>query len=389
MARLRAHLVAACLAAAGCGGSRAPRLTPLPAPFQADSVRTDLVAPGLIHHWFWSARGPWSVQVLEADRSQCWTPLAVKAGGGAVGREPTSALLQSLERTTATMVGGGVNADFFSFVPPGVPTGAHITAGRVIIGPSARPVFALSDRGAPWIGVLGTTGSVVIGADSLPVVAWNQRRGRGVRLFDRSWGAATDSATAVVEVVVGGSPLRVIAIDTATTGAEIPPDGLVLLADSTAPALRERLRSAPIGGLVRHRVTLTPFRPQEAVGGFPILVADSAVVGGLDSAGGKTFGPVRHPRTAVGIAAGGRRLLLVTVDGRQAPFSDGMTLVELAGLFLALGASSAINLDGGGSTTMVVRRDDELRVVNRPSDRTGERPVANALALVRTCPTRP
>jgi len=106
----------------------------------------------------------------------------------------------------------------------------------------------------------------------------------------------------------------------------------------------------------------------------------------LDSAGGASFGPVRHPRTAVGIAAGGRRVLLVAVDGRQRPYSDGMTLRELAAFFLALGVPVAINLDGGGSTTLVLRdRGGALRIVNRPSDAAGERPVANALAVVGGC----
>jgi len=57
----------------------------------------------------------------------------------------------------------------------------------------------------------------------------------------------------------------------------------------------------------------------------------------------------------------------------------GMSLPELASLFEALGVEEALNLDGGGSTALVVG----ARPVNRPSDATGERPVVNALALVR------
>ena len=79
-------------------------------------------------------------------------------------------------------------------------------------------------------------------------------------------------------------------------------------------------------------------------------------------------------------------LLFVTVDGRQPGHSEGTTLRETAELLRALGAVDALNLDGGGSTTMVVRGPGgRLRVTNRPSDAAGERPVANALAL-RTCP---
>ena len=100
------------------------------------------------------------------------------------------------------------------------------------------------------------------------------------------------------------------------------------------------------------------------------------------------FVKARHPRTAVGIARGGRRLLLVVVDGRQKGYSDGMTLRELAGLIRELGARDALNLDGGGSTTLVYSDPENagaLRIANRPSDAEGERPVGDALAIVRGC----
>jgi exopolysaccharide biosynthesis protein len=88
----------------------------------------------------------------------------------------------------------------------------------------------------------------------------------------------------------------------------------------------------------------------------------------------------------VGVAGDGRRLLLVTVDGRQPGYSAGMTLRELAALLRSLGARDALNLDGGGSTTFVVAPGGgEPRIANQPSDSTGERPVGNALAVARTC----
>jgi exopolysaccharide biosynthesis protein len=152
-----------------------------------------------------------------------------------------------------------------------------------------------------------------------------------------------------------------------------------------APAA-ERARWAALraGTVGDFGLGLFPARPREAVGGFPVLVRRGAVAPEVDTAGAATFrGP--NPRTAVGIAADGG-LLLVTVDGRQPGHSDGATLRETAELLQALGAVDALNLDGGGSTTMVVRGAGErLAVVNRPSDTAGERPVANALA-VHACP---
>jgi exopolysaccharide biosynthesis protein len=135
-------------------------------------------------------------------------------------------------------------------------------------------------------------------------------------------------------------------------------------------------------------IRLDPFYPREAVGGRPLLVRDSVIVADVDTTGQPGFATGRHPRTAAGIARSGKRLILVVVDGRQKPYSDGMTLRELATLMLALGARDALNLDGGGSTTMVYADPEsggKLRIANRPSDKEGERPVGDALAIVRGC----
>ncbi len=90
---------------------------------------------------------------------------------------------------------------------------------------------------------------------------------------------------------------------------------------------------------------------------------------------------IAHPRTAVGIDADGRKLLILVVDGRSS-VSRGYTMVELADMMTALGAENAINLDGGGSSAMYTRNGTGLMgIVNEPSDG-NERLVANAFGLV-------
>ncbi len=86
---------------------------------------------------------------------------------------------------------------------------------------------------------------------------------------------------------------------------------------------------------------------------------------------------VRHPRTAVGLTADDR-IVLVVLDGR-CPESVGMTLVELAGLMATLGARDAMNMDGGGSSTLVVHG----KVVNDPLGKGVQRPVPTALGVFR------
>lgn len=90
----------------------------------------------------------------------------------------------------------------------------------------------------------------------------------------------------------------------------------------------------------------------------------------------------RHPRTAVCWTA--QSLTLVVVDGRQPGFSDGMRLSELADFLVELGCRDALNLDGGGSTTMALRTEGGVETVNRPIHTRifgRERPVANHLGL--------
>ena len=90
---------------------------------------------------------------------------------------------------------------------------------------------------------------------------------------------------------------------------------------------------------------------------------------------------IAHPRTAVGIDADGRKLLILVVDGRST-VSRGYTMVELADIMTALGAENAINLDGGGSSAMYSRNGTgAMAIVNEPSDG-NERSVANSFGVV-------
>lgn len=95
----------------------------------------------------------------------------------------------------------------------------------------------------------------------------------------------------------------------------------------------------------------------------------------------------RHPRSAVGVSRNGRYLILMTVDGRQPGYSEGATTAETAEWMRKLGALNALNLDGGGSTALVIEGPDGLPVtLNRPSGPPvgKERRVANHLGVFAT-----
>jgi exopolysaccharide biosynthesis protein len=84
----------------------------------------------------------------------------------------------------------------------------------------------------------------------------------------------------------------------------------------------------------------------------------------------------RNPRTIAGVDRDGR-IVLVTADGRSTA-SLGLSITESAAVAAALGMVDAVNLDGGGSTTMYAGG----RVINAPSDATGERPVGDAILVL-------
>jgi hypothetical protein len=123
---------------------------------------------------------------------------------------------------------------------------------------------------------------------------------------------------------------------------------------------------------------------RDAVSGAGLLLVDGRELNDWTeeqiSAG---FDTARHPRTMIGVDAAGA-IWLVAVDGRQPALSLGMNFAELQRLARRLGLRSALNLDGGGSTTMVVKGF----VVNHPSDDTGPRKVSDAILVFSKEPIR-
>ncbi len=144
-------------------------------------------------------------------------------------------------------------------------------------------------------------------------------------------------------------------------------------------ATAKPVRREPVVAVGKRRAAIDFFtKPKRwmtgAVAGWPMLVEGCAVKTTLP--GSDFFTRAPHPRTAVGLSKDRRTLLFVVADGRREGV-PGLTLPELAQFLFELGACTAINLDGGGSSAMWV----EDAIVNRPSDPV-ERKVANHLAVI-------
>lgn len=209
-------------------------------------------------------------------------------------------------------------------------------------------------------------------------------------LFRPVFGAATEPGDGV-EVAL--APTGIVTEIRSVRGGTIPAGGAVLA--GTGDGAAWLLAHAHVGGVIAISTRVFTGRghrlesgdDEGIVNGGPRLLRDGSVditataegfVYPEDGEFYYRFGGRRNPRTLVGLTEDGR-LLLVAVDGRRPGFSVGATFMESARIMQALGAADAMNLDGGGSTTITIG----ATVMNQPSDPTGERPIADAIVIRR------
>lgn len=327
--------------------------------------------------------------------------LAPSLGSGErFGRQPLSQIASAIQQSKG-YVAAGINGDYFNmaFSPhAGDPLGLHIQNGELVSLPwvDRSTLVGLVDGRVlitrfRFSAKLSLPDGVEIVLDGL-----NQPPPRnGVCLFTPSFGESTYTPPGTVELIANAflplrpnSPLKLSVLRINETGnSQIPRDGVVLVATGNAAG---RLKSLQPNDQLEILVTLTPldydFDPREiawAIGGGPRLLRNGQVSVECEREGFPTsFRQTRHPRTAVGLRDDA--LIWVVVDGRQPGYSEGMTLDELAQFLLNAGCKDALNLDGGGSSTLFVRG----RVVNRPSDGK-ERSIANALFILNLFPPQP
>jgi hypothetical protein len=287
-----------------------------------------------------------------------------------------------------------VNAGFF-LLPSGDPAGIYKLNGQ-LVSDTRRP------RGAVGIVRSGPIPRFTFGRVAAAMQLRVLRRARrdaameiaGVdttrqmgklMLFTPAYHAHTDTAPGGLEWVVDGRPLSVSGTPLTGGRTPIPRTGFVLsFGGSRAPPPLDSLKAGTRVELETRYAPLDGAAPDWAaaadiVGGAGLLVRDGELVNDWAvERFNPGFAESRHPRTAIGTHPDGA-VWLVTVDGRQPQLSAGMTLIELRTLAHSLGLSNALNLDGGGSTTMWAGG----RVVNSPSDAAGPRKVSDALLIMR------
>ncbi|MBN9793868.1 phosphodiester glycosidase family protein [Pseudonocardia sp. TMWB2A] len=387
-----AHPVAATAPAAASAGpaaapaSAGPGAAPGPA---AAPVAPAPQAPAITHREerVDTPAGPVTVDIVVADLNRAELR-ATLLTGAMVGER--SSVPAHARRGGAV---AAINGDFFDLARSNAAAGPSVRDGRALtsaVPPGRRlapgvpgaqqgDVLAIDDDGTPRLDRLTLDASVTGPKGRLRIDTLNAYAVPvgGIGLFTSDW-AGDRAATLCGSDTDRDAPcapdrVEVVVRDGAVTAVG-PPGGGAIPAGEQVLAGRDQgaaaLRGLAVGDRVTVRQALTAASgtaPRTAVGASPIL-RDGAPVAGLDTRS-------RDPRSAAGYTAQGR-LILLTADGREST-SVGITLAETAEQLRRAGAVDGVNLDGGGSSTMVFRD----QVVNSPSE-DAYRLVPNALGVV-------
>ncbi len=267
-----------------------------------------------------------------------------------------------------------INGDFFDINNTKQPLGIEVQGGQVL--KSAPDGWNAAGVGKDRLGQVmqaALVGTVNLPTGRHPLASMNKYTvpDGGIGLYTPLWTAtrqgAAFGANRAREVIIRSG--KVASVSTQITTGAIGPDTLVLVGREEGA---DRLAGLKVGDPVTVSYSVNPDL-QFAVGGLAVMVKENK----LEPLDDKKTGP----RSGVGFSADGRRMLLLAVDGRSEE-SGGLTLYQFGALMQSLGAANALELDGGGSTTLVARTapGGGLSVINAPSDGE-ERRIPNGVGI--------
>lgn len=360
---------------------------------QYDTLENKVVGPGVTYIKLDVPTVPWKIDILKVEVFNPFIKVETvksldKLGAG---REKTSAMSLRKNAVGHWSV-GAINADFFDLAT-GTPNNIQVVNGELLRKERPDyPVVGFDSSDHYSISKPAFTSKLILNDTSFTINGINEARGAGqINIYNSYFGNSTGTNNSGSEFIlypinrwhVNDTVYARVDSVRINTGSTVLPSAAMIISAEGAQAnyLNANLKK---NDTVKILVNVLPGikKAVEMLGGHPIIVTNGAVAP-LNAS--DPFVTTRHPRTVIGFSADSSIMYLVTVDGRQVLYSRGMDLYELAQLMIDIGAHNAMNFDGGGSTTMVVRNE----VVNSPSDPEGERTVANSLLVVSRAPLGP
>jgi hypothetical protein len=355
----------------------------------ASSMFSGVLETDSVSYYSRTLDGPFVAHVLEVDMLAGDVAFKAWRSGGLI---TTSRQLRDAG-FTGMDVHGGINADFFSFQST-LPIGNQVTDGEFVYGIHSRRshVLVRASGEVSFESVSFSGGVTTRDGANLLVTGVNRHRAEDQAMFYNKHyhGVSRNDSTGVEMAMrlvsgdrwIAGNTVRVV-VDSVKVGYMNATPGQYLI--SVGPRHPHYSRYSTVSTADTLTLTLgftdsSITDVTQVIGGGGRILRD-----GIDATHeneekegiASAFLTNRHPRSVVAVNKDQSVAWLVVIDGRQAS-SLGMNFAEMASFLQDLGAWDAINLDGGGSTTMVYNN----QVVNSPSDPTGERAVANVLMVV-------
>ncbi len=305
--------------------------------------------------------------------------------GTTVGKRGKVSSLQALSNPEERLV-AAVNGDFFS-LSKGVPMGVYIDEGRYISSSDDRYAIGFTEDGSAFLGKADDRISLLHGETELEIMYINKYPTiYGAYLLTEEFGDTTDHSIASTEYIISlkeeirlGMSVQgeITEVREGGTKGKIP-DGCAVLVVPNEYSYRSLYNILALGDAIEIKAVANErfTAAQNAIGGGDIILLGGNIT---DTLTDEAMEKSRNPRTAMGITADGE-LVFTVVDGRQPSYSSGVSATDLARIMLSLGCVDAINLDGGGSSAMVLFENGKANLVNSPSDK-AERSVPNALAV--------
>ena len=351
----------------------------------AEGIAYREVSPGVHYAHISRAQEPLSIHVVKFDYRRPDLKLLTTLGRGAIfGLASVRKEIAALPPRAGQPI-AGINGDFFIIKKDpyqGDPRGLQITEGQLISSPDKDACFWVDPAGRPRMSIVRSECEVLWPDGKETPIRLNEKRPPdGAALLTPILGPSTRTTNGVDLILEPEGPGPWLPLQANQTysarvrethlngNAPLGPGIMVL---SIGPKLALQLFPLEVGTRLRIVTTLTPDLTgvQTAIGGGPVLVAQG-------QARQRPPGGARNPRTAIGW--NDRDFYFVVVDGRKKDLSIGVGFAELADIMAELGCKEALNLDGGGSSTLWLNGE----VANHPSENGVERNVGNALVLVR------
>lgn len=369
-----------------------PRRPQPTAPFPAistDAATIAPIAPGITlgTYAMETAAGPLRIRVIAADPHNPMVRVRTALADETL-ISPGETLSSMAQRSGAV---AGINGDYFDIEQTNQPQNVLVRNGVLDRTPDARWAFAVTKDGDPIFAQFSVDASLTLpdgSAMPLPHVnsSWPPV---DLDLITPVFGPLPPrpgDTLFALEPVDGTPPFATYRIAAALDAAIAQPPGTYLLANAAQTAVDALQAGATIAVTQQSLPDLSTIAA--AIGGGPLLVRDGAWYADPQGPSKGEFA-TQMPASAIGERADGT-LLLVQVDGRQPDRSVGLLQPQLAQLLIAFGAQEGMQLDGGGSSTIVARLPGAslATVLNRPSDGS-ERRIADALLIASDAPFGP